>query len=307
MRNYHKRGFTLIELLVVIAIIAVLIALLLPAVQQAREAARRSQCKNNFKQTALALHNYHEVHSLFPPGAIWSNPTACGGNAAAQGSAGFGWAAFILPMMDQTNLYNNLNFSRNSHQQVPSGSVFLTKGNVGEPVSAYLCPSDPFGAQRLAVSGATTYSGTNGSASDDMAPTNISGVANAANRLCNTTNYTYYTNQFDARGILFAYGKISLAKVTDGASNTFLLAENRNYTPGKAVPWSTINLVDMVAGINGNVAGAYYYTFSPGSFHVGGCHFAMGDGSVRFVSENINHGLLNSLATRDGGETIGEF
>jgi len=302
-----RPGFTLIELLVVIAIIAVLIALLLPAVQQAREAARRSQCKNNFKQAAIALHNYHEIHKMFPPGAIWSSPTTCGATPNFQGAAGFSWSAMILPMMDQAALYHNLIFERNSHQQVQVGSVYLTKGNVGEAVSAYICPSDPFGRQRLAVSGSTTYEGTNGAASDDMGPTNISGVANSTQRLCDATNYRYYTNPTDARGILHAYSNHSMAKIIDGSSNTLLLAENRNFSPSRAVPWATINLTDVVSGINGNVAGAYYYTFGPSSFHTGGCHVAMGDGSARFVSENISQVLLNSLATRDGGEVVGEF
>lgn len=102
-RSAMRRGFTLIELLVVIAIIAVLIALLLPAVQQAREAARRTQCKNNLKQIGLALHNYHDAHDCFPPGQIR------GWNGSFDSGNGFAWGALILPFMDQANLYNLLN------------------------------------------------------------------------------------------------------------------------------------------------------------------------------------------------------
>ena len=117
----RHRGFTLIELLVVIAIIAVLIALLLPAVQQAREAARRTQCKNNLKQIGIALHSYHDTFGGFPPGYVVG---------AAPANAGYAWSAMILPNMDQAVLYNALNFS-----SVPAGSVVLS-------LPAWKCPSD---------------------------------------------------------------------------------------------------------------------------------------------------------------------
>src|SRR5215813_2046814 len=112
MRVRRRSGFTLIELLVVIAIIAVLIGLLLPAVQQAREAARRSQCKNNLKQMGLAMHNYHDVYQCFPPGYL-GYPAGNGGSCATinnttQRGQGWGWGAFLLPYLDQGNLYNLL-------------------------------------------------------------------------------------------------------------------------------------------------------------------------------------------------------
>ncbi|MFG0295400.1 MAG: DUF1559 domain-containing protein, partial [Maioricimonas sp. JB045] len=113
MKNCHtsrRRGFTLIELLVVIAIIAILVALLLPAVQQAREAARRSQCKNNLKQIGLALHNYHDTHGSFPPGYIARYVSATD-PASAETGPGFAWGTMILPFLDQSPTYNQLNFS----------------------------------------------------------------------------------------------------------------------------------------------------------------------------------------------------
>ncbi len=102
-----QQGFTLIELLVVIAMIAILIALLLPAVQQAREAARRTQNRNNLKQIGIALHNYHETASMFPPG--WIGVTGTRPDVA--GRSGFGWAAFILPMLEQQPLHRRIEFS----------------------------------------------------------------------------------------------------------------------------------------------------------------------------------------------------
>jgi prepilin-type N-terminal cleavage/methylation domain-containing protein len=129
-----RRGFTLIELLVVIAIIAVLIALLLPAVQQAREAARRTQCKNNLKQIGLALHNYLDTHLVFPPGYIDRNGNPNVTPDLDQGP-GWGWASFLLPMMDQSNVHNQINFNQ--------GVGLLSNITISQkPLSIFRCPSD---------------------------------------------------------------------------------------------------------------------------------------------------------------------
>src|SRR5579871_2149683 len=140
MQN-RRNGFTLIELLVVIAIIAVLMALLLPAVQQARESARRSQCTNNLKQIGLALHNYHEVHNSFPPSYLTYSNAVMGfpgadSNTAPYGDTGPGWAALaiLLPYMEQSNLYNSIN------QDVPCWDP--TNARVAQTqIATYLCPS----------------------------------------------------------------------------------------------------------------------------------------------------------------------
>src|SRR4051812_17389707 len=129
----RRHGFTLIELLVVIAIIAVLIALLLPAVQAAREAARRAQCVNNLKQIGLAMHNYHDVIGTFPSGSIATK---------GWGGTWWNWPAFILPQIEQTSLYNSINFSRSNIKNTAGDPNSTAWGTV---VNAYLCPSDQVG------------------------------------------------------------------------------------------------------------------------------------------------------------------
>ena len=132
-----RRGFTLIELLVVIAIIAVLISLLLPAVQSAREAARRAQCLNNFKQIGLALHTYHQSHGVFPPGYVSNFIPGAGGNTSLEVDTGpgWGWASQILPQMEQSNTYNAINFNI---------SMIMADNNTAQytRISSFLCPSD---------------------------------------------------------------------------------------------------------------------------------------------------------------------
>jgi len=308
------RGFTLIELLVVIAIIAILVALLLPAVQQAREAARRSQCKNNFKQVALALHNYHDVHKLFPPGALMGNPSSA--TCSDPAKLGFGWAAFILPMLEETALYNNLNFNVHYHQQPPaiSTGLYSTKGNIGEVIKVYLCPSDPRGRERKNISDSSTYD-SEGTNRDDGGPTNMSGVADSTNWMCGSTpTLVAKARDVDARGVLYGFSSTAFDGIIDGTSNTFLIAEVSGGASGSndGQGWATMNLTDLGDGINGPQSlpkGTFVTSreLGPSSYHSGGCHFAMGDGSVRFVSENASLQLLMALATRQGRETIGEF
>ena len=129
----RRSGFTLIELLVVIAIIAVLIGLLLPAVQKVREAASRLKCKNNLKQIGLALHNYLDVAGVFPPGWIAVDDT--GAPSAHEGTSGVGWAAMILPYMEQKNIYSQFNASLPLTD--PANAAFLRN-----QIPAYKCPSD---------------------------------------------------------------------------------------------------------------------------------------------------------------------
>ncbi len=300
----HRRGFTLIELLVVIAIVAILIALLLPAVQQAREAARRSQCTNNLKQIGLALHNYHDTHKCFPAGFYTAH--------------GWAWGTMILPMIDQANLYNKL---------APNGLMDLSNAtvlaNCQTVVPAFICPSNPWPTPDRNTEVNIQNSGTSGYY---LALSNYVAVSG-------TNAYDCYTNPATANGTMFRNSSVKIRDMTDGTSNTVVVTERDNGGSRFASVWAGTNapandascgqdltnsdqyhrtLVSLRAtygAINGSVGRC------PGSYHEGGVHFLMGDGAVRFVNENID-GTNNSgssmstmqrLAARNDGLTIGEF
>ena len=213
MRHHHRRlssGFTLIELLVVIAIIAVLIALLLPAVQSAREAARRMQCTNNLKQIGLAMHNYHSANGVFPMAASKncnSDPaSSCPGYADWRGS---GALATTLPFTEQTPLYNAINFNmaEEIHDNTPTpenATVILTK------VNQYMCPSDPFVGQ----TGLNNYHACYGTTTDW--PSSL-----------DTSPYTSMQNADGngSTGMFAVWVSYGIAHATDGTSNTLFFAE----------------------------------------------------------------------------------
>ncbi len=148
----RNRGFTLIELLVVIAIIAVLIALLLPAVQQAREAARRTQCKNNLKQLVLAIHNYHDTMNMMPIGSLSTAPSSGAGTVGSEAT----WALMILPYLEQAPLYNLIYGVTAQMNNVPESSQALSDAT-NRPIGAYSCPSDPFSGKRTAQAGLSDW------------------------------------------------------------------------------------------------------------------------------------------------------
>ena len=264
------RGFTLIELLVVIAIIAILIALLLPAVQQAREAARRSSCKNNLKQLGLALHNYNETHTIFPPASI-----------SASNIGGF---AFILPYMEQSALYNKWDFS-------------LTQGHANNreanstPVIAFFCPSKP----RSSLNSSTTAYG-------DYAFS--SGTGNS-----NSNSHSNWKGMFNRDS------NTRLRDVTDGTTNTFAAGEKRTVevttlvSPQYRWGWhatrnaqqtrinETVIQTSPARGFDDNTANF-------GSEHIGGAHFVFTDGSVHFLSENMNFELYQNLSDKADGNVV---
>jgi prepilin-type N-terminal cleavage/methylation domain-containing protein len=326
----RRRGFTLIELLVVIAIIAILIALLLPAVQQAREAARRSQCRNNLKQIGLALHNYHDNFQKFPMGAIWGVRNAAG---TAHTPFHHTWLTAILPYVDQAPMYNGVNFN----------GPALGQAHVNKQLPAFSCPSEGSGLQPVRDThgfATTSYAGSNG--------------------------YDWWSRGFHMGapgsdhfgGIFDPLQCTSLRDVVDGTSNTVAVAETDlvNFTAGPIFTNGTgrrrigrgesVFRSAFVAGTHSSAlneggqtaqglvfvqadgtpiagwfrAGAHLYVPTyiaahginsewPGvsSFHTGGVHTLQADGAVRFVSQNMSWALWNDVNTAWGNETTGEW
>lgn len=280
----HRRGFTLIELLVVIAIIAVLIALLLPAVQQAREAARRTQCRNNLKQIGLALHNYHDSHRTFPIGHCWISATR-----VQSDGWGWGWSAMILPYLDQAPLYNRINFSRSPSNN--TGGVNSNLAVCQMPLAMIRCPSD------------TLPLAANTDSIPNQVLTNYLVAANSYDNYPNqnaaTTNHMYRDN-----GLFGHDSSIRLRDITDGTTNTFMAGEVGNHTNTNKNGPRWLARVDAagLAVASQSLMRLGFYKLNPPqtvpatdvqhsfhSQHSGGAYFLMADGSVRFVSENIQH------------------
>lgn len=323
------RAFTLIELLVVIAIIGVLVALLLPAVQQAREAARRSQCKNNLKQLGLAIHNYHDAFNKFPLNRIG------GRNVSATFPQTFGnvsWLAMVLPYLDQAPLYNTINFN---DQTNPPFCIIGRDGANGLPanlaarrtaVPVFMCPSNPQPNQVTAQGGFGDgwNDGLDGGRTDYVG--NM-GWMNGAHRDCPQVPYAGNWNgaawadenelhlpMAGCNGVIGWQGCINLKDISDGSSMTLAIIEDHHWnqkgTPGVAMgdalwmgPWA-IHSTKMP--INWNPAGDFRCD-QWSSIHVGGAHGLLADGSVRFVNENVAWQVRMGLGTRAGGEVFGEF
>lgn len=334
MRSRPRRGFTLIELLVVIAIIAILIALLLPAVQQAREAARRTQCRNHLKQLALACHNYHDAFFLFPMGADASL---------------IGWKQFIYPFIDQAPLYNTINFANNvspgthcrdgapcmsMQYQVEVLNLAGQKAYCDIPKAIFGCPSDPRANTPASWAGGVgrtdnalfnNYFATCGNVDSELRGGRNFGPNSRHRGVCPSwSSGSPCTDKIDTpgfqpwneyNGLFGMMTKVPIAKCTDGTSNTFLLGERPidgngswgwevNCAEGDGMlgtgyPMIQLNTTNF--NPNGYLPAAY------GSYHTGGAHMAMGDGSVRFVSVNIDRNTWLALGSRAGSEVTGEF
>jgi prepilin-type N-terminal cleavage/methylation domain-containing protein len=313
----RRFAFTLIELLVVIAIIAILIALLLPAVQQAREAARRTQCRNNMKQLGLALHNYHDTHQTFPLTQVFTYFPGAAGTAGIPRN--HSWVSMILPYIDQAPLYNQINFSAPMWN---STTTQFQLGSNGQPIvstqlTALMCPSDPGFSGNTALSHGISQTNYAGSMGWDW----------------------WYRASHPVSGVFQNGGNTRIRDITKGTSSTIMVGEvsTQGFEPPAGVPGhlrsgggrirggGAGNAVFRAALISpgtnedvmidrgwtrpdGAVAGfwwrggpyvcqpTYLSCFGmnnnwpgPSSVHAGGAHFLMADGAVRFINDSIQH------------------
>jgi prepilin-type N-terminal cleavage/methylation domain-containing protein len=327
-----RRGFTLIELLVVIAIIAVLIALLLPAVQQAREAARRTQCRNNLKQLGLSLHNYHDAFKLFPASS-YSNGWCAGGGAADPVVLNISGLTLLLPYIDQAPLYNKFTMGcAVSYVMNPAAGRALG-GNgpeacghhllVTTPLEVLKCPSQPKTTRY--VPGGPEYGAT---ATVGGHKTNYDYIvfASGINTPCLTWEWRHgHCNQWHTyaraeRRPFEDNSSTGIAELTDGTTNQLLMGETKwDVYNGDGIPWAykgwLQNGVDPYFGINPT----WYWFSAPnvhpelaswaqsGSYHEGGAFYLLGDGSVRFLSENMDCATIKRLCVMSDGQVVGEF
>ncbi len=316
----RRRAFTLIELLVVIAIIGMLIALLLPAVQAAREAARRAQCVNNLKQIGLAMQNYHDAQGQFPCGYLILK-----GGGGVMGppdpwcldaGPGWAWGSLLLPYLEQTTLYASLNYN------LPCWFPANTTGT-RTSIGVFLCPSvsDP----------SRTYD-----VKDGGSPPQVLATFSRSHYLANSGRQEAWAYTADdwsnlSDGPIYRNARTSISSVKDGLSNTIFVGEHSPVlsdktwvgvvpnavgcpTPRFALswcdvaatqvlchsgpnPWENPPLIHPPNARSAKLCGMY-------AEHPGGCNVLMGDGSVRFASMNINQAVWSGLATCAGGEII---
>jgi prepilin-type N-terminal cleavage/methylation domain-containing protein len=291
---FRRKAFTLVELLVVIAIIGILVALLLPAIQAAREAARRTQCNNQMKQLGVALHNYHDTFNLFPPGGLSA------GNRLA-------WTVLILPFIEMEAMHSLVDFNARTGNGYDAAAVNI---NTLKP-APYLCPS-AVRAKSFENGSTTIYT------------THYYGIMGPKGT--NTSTGGTYTldnsvtghGGFATQGVLLRRDSVRFADILDGTSNTFLVGESsysrsltgQNNTSFRkwyrgcdgSASAPTKNILDgiNVTPYNGT---NNFNDVSFGSEHPGGCMFVRCDGAVRFVSQNVDLGVYKATASRDGAES----
>jgi len=308
------RGFTLVELLVVIAIIGILIALLLPAVQSAREAARRTQCNNNLKQIGLAMLNYESAHKVFPPGGI-TKTTTCRLEGNQTHDCMASWTILILPYMEGSARYDEYDIDASfapTHRI--TGAVNFPKQF--RPNPAFECPSDPRAGREWPLN---DYFACQGGGPDEA-------------RACEATSDP--RRKIYHNGMFFANSAIGFKHIGDGASSTLMVGENRYLTtktdtvgwhPIDALKWHSWDSASMRATPSGawSMPIGLTATYLPinsfdipswpaetsafSSWHPGGCHFLLADGSVHFVSETMDLDLYRSLGPINDKAPVGGF
>jgi prepilin-type N-terminal cleavage/methylation domain-containing protein/prepilin-type processing-associated H-X9-DG protein len=336
MRDPQRQGFTLIEMLVVIAVIGVLMGLLVPAVQNVREAASRTTCANNLKQIGLALHSYHDRKKQFPPGYVDGNmdPDSTPDNDVGPG---WGWASFLLPYLDQNNVYSQIDFS----QAVGFGvNVQISR----TPLAVYQCPSDPYQqafpvydssfTNPIATVAHSNYVGCNGweecfngaggNPQPGVGADSLSGLYGPA-----------------GRGVFYRNSRANIASVTDGLSNTIFVGErSSNHSPstwtgavpgGRCPAWMVKQPPTIYSPPPGpaydnadygealvlshtnatHVPCADFPIYDPDTFystHMGqGANFLFGDGSVHFLTSSIDPYTYQALGTIAGGEALADY
>lgn len=304
-----RRAFTLVELLVVITIIGILIALLLPAVQAAREAARRMQCANNLKQIGLALHNYEQPHRCLPPGCVvsvgtypafdaWTEASTCG-----PGRHGTSWMIAILPYMELVNFFGGWNFAANV-----AGNANVAQRDI----SGFYCPSRrsslrPGDADRMLITawtgGGTDYGGCLGAGNGWNNTSSSSDRHKFANSAVNAERW----NSAKVLGIFYPNSATGFMTIKDGASNTIMTGELQRLdgssdTRTSQDGWALGGVATLFTTAMSETGGIYQtggmnngFFESPGSDHPGGAHFSIADGSVCFLSDTTDKQLLYYL------------
>ena len=290
-----RKGFTLIELLVVIAIIAILIGLLLPAVQKVREAAARTQCVNNLKQIGLAMHNYLGTQNSFPVG--YSDPTPW---PQLDNGPGWGWAAYLLPHLEQDNLYKQINFA--TDVGVSANATIRTTY-----LKSFICPSDPQLVQPLDVNDGGSI---------------IWQIAQSSYVACNGNDgVDDFTTPPHTGSFLRATKGFRIEDITDGLSNTMFVADRTSklsYCSWVGSPTGALNpflqspgnfgaevtFVMFHAGPTGPNTPGVFDADSTSSPHLVGVPVLFGDGSVHFLANSIDIPTWMALATRAGNEVV---
>jgi prepilin-type N-terminal cleavage/methylation domain-containing protein len=263
----RRAAFTLVELLVVIAIIGVLVALLLPAVQAARESARRSQCLNNQKQWCLAMHNYHDSLLALPSGAVLPSQ--------------YLWRAPLLPFIEQGNLHAKIDFKASN---CFAAAAMMGTDNVNKVhIKSWACPSDPHIKKLYKNFGGADYE------------------AQSYFGVCDGIDH------FGSRGTYYLSSDIKFKNITDGLSNTAVIGErgipeDLFWGWGLCGQGNLDAFLSMQLGISPGKDTVTLDLYKFWSYHPGGVLFGMGDGSVRFVTYSTDYNVLVAIATRDGGE-----
>ncbi|NLX99601.1 MAG: DUF1559 domain-containing protein [Rhodopirellula sp.] len=333
----RRRAFTLVELLVVIAIIGILIALLLPAVQAAREAARRSQCSNNLKQIGLALHNYHDTYRSLPSGYIMvPGPIPVAGSYAS-----WGWGAFILPFIEQQPLHDRLSPGRfRLSDALTAGNAVDRVADLQAPIGAFRCPSD------LAAPTNAGHSLPN-NAGSGVATATSNYVGNNTSRKWHSGGYLVGTDpgqpsQWNPptpaasapNGLFWRDSSVNFRDIVDGTSNTIMAAERAwelTGPAGTAVRCNAaavhgtnssneqtsirINLGAGSVALGPSLAGTSSCVYGFSSPHPGGLGVVLADASVRFISLTIDHNwatvavdsVFERLLSREDRQSVGEF